>query len=127
MAGSPQHTAAQEDLLNVWQRRQRHRAQHLLALRHVPPAEDLQPAPLCLLLNGLRTERTPGAVKWRCSLNGLVVTVAAAYPLDLLGLFWHVRQEEHRDAARLGRLALQLALVLEQLPRHGHHHARAVT
>jgi hypothetical protein len=39
----------QEGLLDVGQRCQRHRAQHLLALRHLAPAEHLEPAPFCLL------------------------------------------------------------------------------
>ena len=89
-----------EALLDVGQRRERHRAEHLLPLRHSAPAEHLEAAPL-----RLRREEA----------------------LDLLGLGGVGGQEGHRDAARVGGVALQVPVRLEELPRHRRQHARAIT
>jgi hypothetical protein len=89
----------QEALLDVGQRHQCHRAEHLLALRHVAPAEHLETAPL-----GLRIEER----------------------LDLVRLAGVGGQEGHRDAARVRGVALEMPVGLEELPRHGRQDARAI-
>eukprot|EP00964_Phaeocystis_antarctica_P025035 scaffold14036_cov67-Phaeocystis_antarctica.AAC.2 len=88
-----------EALLDVGQRLQRHRAEHLLALRHVTPAEHLEAPALRLRLE-----------------EGL----------DLVGLAVVGGQEGHRDTARVRRVALELPIRLEELPRHRRQDARAI-
>mmetsp|Transcript_5966 Transcript_5966/g.19642 ORF Transcript_5966/g.19642 Transcript_5966/m.19642 type:complete len:222 (-) Transcript_5966:7-672(-) len=77
----------------------RERAERLLGLRHLPPPHNLEP-----LERRLRLEKV----------------------LRLLRRLGLLRQKRHRDAHRVGGLAAERAVRLEEAPRHRRHHARPV-
>jgi len=89
----------EEGLPDRRQRLQRHRPEHLLVLRRVTPPKEVKALGLCLRLQ-------------------------QRHRLLRLGLV--LGEEGHGHAAAVRRFALEIALRLVQLPRHGRHDARAI-